>query len=127
MSDKELLDYFGKKFIKHARDQAIFIFESTLSGKMKSERLITLSNELKCFDENQIDILRKAIFMSIDEVIYNTLDMLEQNEESMKLFISKEGNDNGEINVVKISDGLSGELFSEDGWIAKFSKYREYE
>lgn len=125
MSDKELLDYFGQKFIKHARDQAIFIFESTLSGEMKSERSITLSNELKCFDENQIDILRKAIFMSIDEAIYNTLDMLEQNEESMKLFISKEGN--GERNVVKISDGLSGELFSEDGWIAKFSKHREYE
>ena len=125
MSDKELLDYFGQKFIKHVRDQAIFEFESTLSGKMKSERAIKLSNELKSLYENQIDILRKAIFMSIDSAIYNTLDMLEQNEESMKLLISKEGND--ERNVVKISDGLSGELFTEDGWIAKFSKYREYE
>lgn len=122
MSDKELLNGFGRKIINSVRDQAIFEFEAILLGKMKSERAIKLHNELKKLDKHQIDVLKKYIFTSIDNVIYNTLDMLEQNEESMRLLVSQDGNN--ERNIVEISDGLSGELFSENGWIEKFSKYK---
>lgn len=122
MSDKELLNDFGRKIINSVRDQAIFEFEAILFGKMKSESAIKLHNELKTFDKHQIDVLKKTIFASIDNVIYNTLDMLEQNEESMRLLVSHDGNN--ERNIVEISDGLSGELFSKNGWIEKFSKYK---
>ena len=27
------------------------------------------------------------------------------------------------VNLTDLSDGLAGEVYSEDGWIAKFSKY----
>jgi len=33
---------------------------------------------------------------------------------------------NGRVHDVRaMSDGFAGELYSEDGWIAKFSKYNE--
>lgn len=122
MSDKKLLDSFGQEFISSIRDQSIFEFEAILNGRMKSKSSIELSNEIKAFDENQINVLKKVVFNSIDSVIYNILNMLEQNEENMKLLISQDGND--EKNIVELSDGLSGELFTENGWIEKFSKYK---
>lgn len=121
MSDKKLLDSFGQEFISSIRDQSIYEFEAILNGRMKSKSSIELSNEIKAFDENQIKVLKKVVFNSIDSVIYNVLNMLEQNEENMKLLISQDGND--EKNIVELSDGLSGELFTENGWIEKFSKY----
>ncbi|OCG11726.1 hypothetical protein A9G24_09430 [Gilliamella sp. App6-5] len=121
MLDKELLDIFGQKIISHVRDQAIFEFEAMVQGKMKSENMVKLNNELKIFDRNQIDILKKVAVIAIDSVIYNTLNMLEQNEENMRLLISKNGKN--EKNIVNISDGLSGELLTENGWIEKFSQY----
>ncbi len=30
-----------------------------------------------------------------------------------------------EIRIVKQSDGLNGEIFTEDGWFAKYSRYGE--
>lgn len=121
MSDKKLLDSFGQEFISSIRDQSIFEFEAILNGRMKSKSSIELSNEIKAFDENQINVLKKVVFNSIDSVIYNVLNMLEQNEENMKLLISQDGND--EKNILELSDGLSGELFTENGWIEKFSEY----
>lgn len=123
MSDKKLLDSFGQEFISSIRDQSIFEFEAILNGRMKSKSSIELSNEIKAFDENQIKVLKKVVFNSIDSVIYNVLNMLEQNEENMKLLISQDGNDGK--NIVELSDGLSGELFTENGWIEKFSKYEQ--
>lgn len=122
MSDKKLLDSFGRELICNTRDQSIFEFEAMLYGKMKSKSAIELNNDLKVFDENQVNTLKKVVFTSIDNVIYNVLNMLEQNEESMRLLISQDGDN--EKNVVEISDGLSGELFTEDGWIEKFSQYK---
>jgi hypothetical protein len=120
MLDKELLDIFGQKIICSVRDQAIFEFEAMVQGKMKSENTVKLNNELKTFDKNQIEILKKVVLTAIDSVIYNTLNMLEQNEENIKLLISQNGKN--EKNILDISDSLSGELVTKKGWIEKFSK-----
>lgn len=122
MLDKELLDIFGQKIINSVRDQAIFEFEAMVQGKMKSENMVKLNNELKTFDKNQIEILKKVVLTTIDSVIYNTLNMLEQNEENIRLLVSQDGKN--EKNIVDISDGLSGELFTKKGWVEKFSKYK---
>ncbi|OCG17702.1 hypothetical protein A9G28_05335 [Gilliamella sp. Fer1-1] len=122
MLDKELLDIFGQKIICSVRDQAIFEFEAMVQGKMKSENTVKLNNELKTFDKNQIEILKKVVLTAIDSVIYNTLNMLEQNEENIKLLISQNGKN--EKNILDISDSLSGELVTKKGWIEKFSKYK---
>jgi hypothetical protein len=122
MLDKELLDIFGQKIICSVRDQAIFEFEAMVQGKMKSENTVKLNNELKTFDKNQIEILKKVVLTAIDSVIYNTLNMLEQNEENIKLLISQNGKN--EKNILDISDSLSGQLVTKKGWIEKFSKYK---
>lgn len=46
--------------------------------------------------------------------MHNMLFMLEEHEEIEMLYAGE--------NIVEESDGLSGELYTEDGWIEKYSK-----
>lgn len=121
-SDREALDCFGREMIESVRDQSIFEFEAILLGKMKAPSARKMQNELSALDEQQVNLLRKVVFYTIDNVIYNSLNMLVQNDDSMKLLITQAGQP--EKNIIEISDGLSGELFTENGWIEKFSKYK---
>jgi hypothetical protein len=46
--------------------------------------------------------------------------MIENSEEFDLIKTSNSGN---ELSLREISDGLCGELYTEDGWIERFSKY----
>ncbi|MEW8078334.1 MAG: hypothetical protein AB2748_19045 [Candidatus Thiodiazotropha endolucinida] len=83
-----------------------------------------MSKQLSAFSEDEKDVIRNVVVSSIDDVIHNFLWMLEQHEEDINLYCSAD-EESGSENVNELSDGLSGELYTEDGWIAKFSKYKE--
>ena len=115
----ENTDYFGKIFMHDVRDRTIRIWEKYLDGTMKgktadhvSEIINEIPNELK-------EKFKELLPLIMNESIYNTLQMFEQNDDVI-LKIIQNGN---EIDLTQISDGLSGELFSDDGWIKKFSEY----
>jgi hypothetical protein len=44
-------------------------------------------------------------------------------EQSTDFTICEKKSIDPEDDIVELSDGLSGELYSEDGWIEKYSKY----
>ena len=45
--------------------------------------------------------------------------MIESSDE-IDVIVNEDGN---KISVKDVSDGLAGELYSEDGWLLKYSKY----
>jgi len=113
------LDLFGKLLIEKVRDESIEQWQLTLSGKMGGERSRFLYKELsKSFDEIQINLLEEIISQVVDTTIHNMLWTIEQ-ESELKLLINT---NQGHVDLVEASDGLTGELYSEDGWILKFSK-----
>lgn len=70
-------------------------------------------------NEEQISIMRRALISSIDTGIHDFLFKLQQqDEEGITIVV------NGK-NLADISDGLHGELFTEDGWYQRFSEYGE--
>jgi hypothetical protein len=80
-----------------------------------------LQSELTGLSEEQIDIVRRVLFSSIDTGIHDFLFQLqEQADLNNDIEIKVDG-----INIIEASDGLNGELFTEDGWLANFSKYGE--
>jgi len=121
MSNIEKIDVFGSNLMNSVRDRSIKRVDDILLGDVKAKSLIELHQSLKSFDSHQIDSIRTVIIETIDNVIFNTLSMLEENRNNLKLQILDQGID---TNLVDISDGLPGELFSDDGWIARFSKYK---
>ena len=59
------------------------------------------------------------ILENINSVIFDFLDLFEQNEK-FKLVYEENGK---QINLVEISEMLKAELLGENGWIERFSKY----
>ena len=96
------------------RDRSIDRFEKIQSGSLKAPKAIELHDLLSQFSIEQQSIIKKLIIESVDNTIFNFLFMFEENEDK-KILVS-------DININEISDGLSGELFSDDGWISRFSK-----
>ena len=50
--------------------------------------------------------------------------MLEEYQDEMRLVVKDQ--DDAEHSLVDISDGLCGELYTEDGWIEKYTKYPDW-
>ena len=52
----------------------------------------------------------------MDITIHSFLNYI-SNEENIKLLVEQE-------DICELSDGLSGELYTSDGWIERFSSYK---
>ncbi|MDX5630943.1 MULTISPECIES: hypothetical protein [unclassified Brenneria] len=114
MTDKETLDEFGCSVMRMVRDRSIDRFDKIQSGTLKSQRAIELHNLLSTFDDEQKKIIKELLIESIDNTIFNFLFLFEEDDKKEILVSGK--------NITEISDGLSGELFTKDGWISRFSK-----
>ena len=108
------LDLFGKHFIEDTRDRTFKTISKMIDGTMKGVTAQQVSQLLSDFTRDQIDALCRVVLISIDYSLGNMLTMIEQNDEIVVLC-------DGE-NIKDLSDGLSGELYTEDGWIEKFSR-----
>lgn len=114
MIKNDKLDDLGSTIIKMVRDRSIDKFDKICSGTLRSRRAIELNELLSSFDEQQKEIIKILVEECVDNTIFNFLFMFEEDEDK-ELLVSG-------VNANDISDGLSGELFTEDGWIARFSK-----
>ena len=121
MSQEESLDKFGQFISEKLRDNQIQFAEDVLAGEYKSQRLIDLHQQLLSLDDSQKSIVLSFIRTVVDVGIHDFLfALVERSEFQNDISILVDGED-----VVKLSDGLHGEAYSEDGWYAKFSKYGE--
>lgn len=121
MNEREAIDKFGKVLMNDLRDKSIDFFELLVERKWKAPSLQKLQTDLQTFNEEQIEIIRRIIIRSVDSGIHDFLFKLqEQADFDNGIEITVQG-----INIISASDGLHGELFTEDGWYAKFSKYEE--
>lgn len=112
------LDFFGKKLIRSVRDYGIKYSDSLISGKMKgigsNEFNKTLNN--LSFTEEQLLFLKEKVVPRILDSAMDSMLMNLESEERITVYVD-------DINIVEESDGLCGELQTEDGWIEKYSKF----
>lgn len=113
------LDTFGKILINDVRDRTIRNIDSIVTGKMKDIDSQNLYKEICLLNDRAKEIINFLIPEIIDYSLNNLLEMFEQNEDlELKL--------NGK-NLVQESDGFAGELYTEDGWIQKYTKQRYFD
>ncbi|MBD7966648.1 hypothetical protein [Paenibacillus gallinarum] len=121
MNEREAIDEFGKVLMNDLRDKSIDFFELLVGRKWKSPSLQKLQTDLQSFNEEQIEIIRRILIRSVDSGIHDFLFKLQdQADFDNEIEITIQG-----VNIISASDGLHGELFTEDGWYVKFSKYGE--
>lgn len=117
------LDEFGKEYIHQVRDRVITKYLMTKSGKMKSAECQLLHKQLLKLTPDQIKLVDQVVADVIETQLHHCLFMFETSTKWAiveKDSAEKEGMDH----LAEVSDGLAGELYSDEGWIAKFSKYK---
>ncbi|MCM3125997.1 MULTISPECIES: epimerase [unclassified Mesobacillus] len=111
----KFLDLFGEILMKNVRDEAIEQWEMTIQGKMKSEESQSVHNLISL--SGQSELINDLVPKIVDTTIHHLLWTLEQ-EEAIDITIN---NGNKPVSIKEMSDGLAGELYTEDGWINRFS------
>lgn len=108
---------FGEMFVKEVRDSTLFRYEKTKLGRLGSGSAKALHAELESLGKEAEKVIDEVVLDVVDSVLFRFLRLVEQEVIS----ISYEGVDD----INSASDGISGEIFGDDGWIALYSKYAQ--
>ena len=119
MRKQKLLDKFGSMYIDFVHDNVLtqmfnILNNTTKANKILAQKINKIPNEWK-------EIIEVMVKETLDKCLHYNLFMLQKYEEEMQLIMHDE--DYHEHSLAKISDGLCGELYGEEGWIKKYSKY----
>jgi hypothetical protein len=111
------LDKLGEIVASELRDSALNRYLDIESGFCGSAIAKQLHEKLQNFDDEQKVVLRAILTDAIDTGIHDFLFAIQESED-VKIV-------SGNKNVVELSDGLNGEIFTEDGWFEKYSQHKE--
>jgi len=111
------LDKFGQLLMRKVRDEAIIDWKKMIGGSMKGESAEKLRQVLRPLSDDDRKIVVQLIPGIVDTVLHHLLWTVEQ-QVDLQLGIKAE---EGVESLRDISDGLPGELYTDEGWIARFS------
>ena len=117
MSPEEALDRFGTFLMRRVRDEAISYWDMIVAGEMKGKRAQDIHTRVEKLPADAVAVLHDLIPQVVDSTLHQLLWGLEEADD-----ITVDVDDVHDIKSV--SDGLAGELYTEDGWIAEFSQQR---
>lgn len=117
---KEVLDNFGGLLMEGVRDWSIKELDGVIRGKSKSAAYRELSKYFKGFPSDTKDAFEKLVPIAVDITLHYFLFLIEGNPNLDLVMKTTDG-----VHSIKNeSDGLSGEIYAQNGWIARFSKQR---
>ena len=117
---KEVLDQFGILLMEWVRDWSIEELDNVIRGNGKSPDHKKLGKQFKALNSETQDALEKLVPIAVDTTLHYFLWLIEENQ-NLDIVIKTP---NGVRSLKNESDGLSGELYSNIGWITRFSKQR---
>ncbi len=115
------VDKFGALVVNKLRDAAIEHYDGLASQRWKAPALQQLQSDLASLSPDQRAVVRRCVISAIDSGMHDFLfGIVEQHDDDESIHLLVDGHD-----VAALSDGLHGEQFTDDGWIAKFGAYSE--
>lgn len=117
---KDVLDQFGTLLMEWVRDWSIEELDNLIHGNEKAPEQKKLGRQFKSLSSVSEEALEKLVPIAVDITLHYFLWLIEENQ-NLDLVLKTP---NGIQSLKSESDGLSGELYSSNGWIARFSKQR---
>jgi hypothetical protein len=115
----ESLNKFGAFFVQNLRDSMFDWLNTLLRGEWKAPDTQELQDRVKGLKDAERQVLRDLIEHITTTGMHDLLFALqEQADADGAIRVLVDGNE-----VAKLSDGLHGELFGDDGWIVRYSRY----
>jgi hypothetical protein len=115
---KDILDRFGQLLASEVRDVAVAVALKSLRGQMQDQASKQLEAELAKVPESTLNLLEAFATDLVDSTLHDLLSFFEGTEDFLIAF---QENENDLVDLNEISDGLAGELVTEEGWISRFS------
>lgn len=112
------LHKFGQVISQDLRDAALNRFLDLDAGKLNSPDASKLSSELNKMTDEQKYVVKKIVNECIDCGIHDLLFALETEKNDIKVIVDG-------ANIADDSDGLNGEIYTENGWFERFSVHKE--
>jgi hypothetical protein len=116
---KAALDLFGRLLMTKVRDEAISDWKMIVEGSMKGDLAVRVRQMLEPFSEEQRSVFIALVPEVVDTVLHHLLWTFEQ-EGNIRIGVTAGNHD--VPSVKDVSNGLAGELPSDEGWIARFSR-----
>lgn len=114
------VDAFGM-MIMEMRDRGISFYDMLAEGKWKAPALQALQQDLASLSPETRETTRKCVVRTLENAIHDFLFALQEaHDRNSGLAVTVDG-----VDVAEKSDGLQGEPYGRNGWIAKFSRYPE--
>jgi hypothetical protein len=121
---KKPLDKFGEFFVRNTRDKMLFDLHMLLRGEWKAPALRPLQKKISKLSAAEKEVVREMVEHITTGGMHDFLFALQEHADdadgSVRLIVDG-------VEVAKLSDGMHGEIFGEDGWIARFSEYPQRE
>ena len=118
-TNQEILDEFGKLLINDVLDRYYKNIDYIVENGYKNPTMLHYNELFLKLNEKEKRNLIQFILENINSVMFDFLDLFEQNEK-FKLVYEE---DQKQINLVEISEMIKAEPIIENGWIERFSKY----
>jgi hypothetical protein len=99
------------------RDKAISQWKMVAEGRMKADD--SEKANLAQLDETGREVFLSLVPKVVDTVLHHLLWAVEQSDDFR---IAADIGEEHVANLRDVSDGLPGELYSRNGWIARYSK-----
>lgn len=118
-SASNALETFGSGLMTRVRDQSLAFVERLTAGRMPDAKSKEFFSRFHTLSPGDAEIAKELAVQASDAAIARFLHYLEENE--FEVLVRDESGEKHDI--VTTSDGLAGELFTKDGWVARFSQY----
>jgi hypothetical protein len=107
--------------VKNLWDESLEFFDLLAQGHWKAPALQQLQNDLMAMSPEQRIIVRQCVVKAMGTGLHQFLFALGEAhdcEQGIAVVV-------GDVDICEQSDGLHGEIFGPDGWMAKYSKHPE--
>jgi len=117
---KAALDRIGELLVKQVRDPSIDDIRNVLLGQTGGDDAEAVRKALAGVEAEALARFVAVIPELVDQVVHNLCVMLEEDED-LDLVLKTSA---GDVAACEESDGLAGELYGENGWLAQFGAKR---
>ena len=113
----ESLEKFGAFFVRNLRDKMLHDLDMILHGEWKAPGIQELQKRVARLSDADKQTLRDLAEHMTTTGMHDLLFALQEEANgAIRVFVDGQ-------EVAKLSDGLHGEIFSDEGWIVRYSSY----
>lgn len=117
MSD---LDLIGEFLMARVRDSVIHDVHAIVSNEMRGALAESDRKAIAGWSGTGAELVDLVAPRVVDRALATLLQALEEQAETLCLAVRHGDN---WVSVQELSDGLAGELYGDDGWIARYSSF----